>query len=68
MDFKEYDKYLYDISLDGEYIGDQGDGSFDTEDKAREDAESYIRDELMEEYNRPFEDFVIECYVGTVVE
>lgn len=68
MDFNEYDKYLYDITLDGRLVGDQGDESFDTKDEAREDAEDYIRTELMKEYNRPFDDFKIECYVGTVVE
>jgi len=68
MDFKEYDKYLYDITLDDHLVGDQGDESFDTKDEAREDAEDYIRTELTKEYNRPFEDFKIECYVGTVVE
>lgn len=68
MDFNEYDKYLYDITLDGRLVGDQGDESFDTKDEAREDAEDYIRTELMKEYNRPFDDFKIECYVGVVVE
>ena len=41
---------------------------FDTKDEAREDAEDYIKMELMKEYNRPFDDFEIECYVGVVVE
>ena len=68
MNFNEYDKYLYDIILDGHLVGYQGDESFDTKDEAREDAEDYIRMELMEEYNRPFDDFKIECYVGTIVE
>lgn len=68
MDFKEFDAYLYDIELDGKLVGDQGDEWFDTEEEATEDAEEYIRTELVSEYNRPFEDFVIECYVGTVVE
>ena len=68
MGFKEFDAYLYDITLDDKLVGDQGDAWFDTKDEAREDAEDYIRTELTSEYNRPFEDFVIECYVGTVVE
>lgn len=66
MEFKEYDAYLYDITLDGSLVGDQGDEWFDIKDEAREDAEDYIRTELMKEYNRPFEDFKIECYVGTI--
>ena len=68
MDYKEFDAYLYDITLDDRLVGDQGDEYFDTKDEAREDAEDYIRMELMKEYNRPFDDFKIECYVGTIVE
>lgn len=68
MDYKEFDAYLYDITLDDKLVGDQGDESFDTKDEAREGAEDYIRTELMKEYNRPFDDFEIECYVGTIVE
>ena len=68
MDYKEFDAYLYDITLDDKLVGDQGDEYFDTKDEAREDAEDYIRMELMKEYNRPFDDFKIECYVGTIVE
>ena len=67
MDYKEFDAYLYDITLDDKLVGDQGDGYFDTKDEAREDAEDYIRMELIKEYNRPFDDFKIECYVGTIV-
>ena len=67
MNFNEYDKYLYDITLDGHLVGDQGDELFDTKDEAREDAEDYIRIALMKEYNRPFDDFKIECYMETIV-
>lgn len=68
MDFKEYEAYLYDITLDEKLIGDQGDEDFDTKEEAREDAEDYIKSELMKEYNRPFEDFNIEVYLGHIVK
>ncbi len=55
-------KWLYDITLDGDYVGDQGDAEFDTKDEAIEDAKDFIHNALLKEYKRENKDFSIECY------
>ena len=57
-----YRMYLYDIFLDGAYIGDQGDGEFRTKEEAQADADDYIISELSAEYNRPVSDFKVTVY------
>lgn len=56
------DKYLYDITLDGNIVGDSGDIEFDTEDTAKADANKYIAAALVPEYRRDINDFKIVLY------
>lgn len=37
-------KYIYDICLNGQLIGDSGDEIFDTKEEARSDAKDYAED------------------------
>ena len=55
-------KWLYDIFLDDNYVGDQGDEAFDTKEKAEIDANEYLELALSKEYGRSADDFVIEYY------
>lgn len=55
-------KWLYDIFLDDCYVGDQGDYAFNTKEEAEVDANHYLEQALVEEYNRSADDFVIEYY------
>lgn len=59
---KRIDKFLYDVKLDEQIVGDSGDMEFDTEEEARADANKFIRDELSKEYNRKIIDFKILLY------
>ena len=54
--------YLYDVYLDNKCVGNQGDGSFNTENDAIEDAKDFIHNDLLKEFKRPSKDFSIECY------
>lgn len=57
------EKWLYEIETkEGQIALDNGLMEFDTEEKAREDAENSIDDELCKEYNITKDDFVIKCY------
>lgn len=58
-------KYLYDITLDGNIVGDQGDYLFDTKEEAQADANSYIISTLEKEYGKTYEDFEIVIYGTT---
>ena len=60
----ERDIWLYDITLNGQLVGDQGDGEFDTKEEARADADDYIISGLCKEYNAKPKDFVVDCYQG----
>ena len=57
-------KWLYDIFLDDNHVGDQGDEAFDTREDAEIDANHYLEQALANEYNRNADDFVIEYYQG----
>lgn len=59
----ENNTYLYDIFLNGNLVGDQGDEEFLTKEEAINDATNYINAELCKEYNATPADFYIECYV-----
>lgn len=54
--------WLYDVKKDGAICGDQGAREFKTEKEAIKDAHDYISNGLMNEYNKQFDDFVIETY------
>lgn len=56
------DKWLYDIILDGQFVGDQGDYEFDTKEDAINDANHFIENALAIEYERSADDFEIQCY------
>lgn len=55
-------KYLYDITLDEQVVGNSGDMDFDTEAEAKADADDFISGELSKEYNRNISDFKILTY------
>lgn len=55
-------KYLYDIVLDEQVVGNSGDMDFDTEAEAKVDANDFISGELSKEYNRNINDFKILPY------
>lgn len=55
-------KFLYDITLDGEYIADSGDLEFNTEKEAQADADDFIISELSKECGRPVRDFGVLIY------
>lgn len=55
-------KYLYDIILDGNCIVNSGDLDFHTKKQAKEDAKTYIIEELSKEYEREVDDFEIWVY------
>lgn len=57
-------EYLYDIVLDGQIVGDQGDYSFDTREEAQADANSYIS-ALRQEYGKKHQDFEVQIYEVT---
>jgi len=57
-------KWLYDIFLDDNYVGDQGNEAFDTREDAEIDANHYLEQVLVAEYGRSADDFVIEYYQG----
>ncbi len=59
------EKYLYDITLDGNLVGDQGDGLFDTKEEAQSDADDYIISALEDEYGKTYKDFEITIYGTT---
>ena len=55
-------KFAYDVTLDGNIVGDSGDSEFDTEVNAIVDANNLI-DKLLEEYpNRKFGEFKVDVY------
>lgn len=58
-------KWLYDIFLDDRFIGDQGDGEFDTVDDAVNDANDYI-EFLAREYERNESEFDVSVYQAIV--
>lgn len=53
--------FIYEILLDDQLVGDSGDEIFDDEVSVELDAE-YLLGYLMEEYNRPEDDFEIVIY------
>lgn len=55
-------KWLYDIFLNDNLIGDSGDLEFDTKAEAKADADDYIISELCEEYKANPRDFEIQIY------
>lgn len=56
------EKYLYNIRLDGQIVGDNGDLEFITKEEAQADADDYIISELSKEYNKKVSDFIVEIY------
>lgn len=56
------DKWLYDIFLDDNCVGDQGDEVFNTKDEAITDANEFIKQALAKEYNRSIDAFRVEYY------
>ena len=55
-------KLAYDITLDGNIVGDSGEAEFDTQVFAVVDANNFI-DKLLEEYpNRKFGEFKVNVY------
>ena len=61
-------KWLYDIYLGNEIVGNQGLSRFDDEDTARKDAHDLIRTRLSSEYGREFKDFYVLCYEGSTLD
>lgn len=55
-------KWLYDIFLNDNLIGDSGDLEFDTKTEAKADADDYILSSLCEEYKVNPRDFEIQIY------
>ena len=55
-------KIIYDITLDGQIVGSNGDMEFDTEAAANADANDFIVGELSKEYNREISDFKVLLY------
>lgn len=53
--------FIYEIWLDNQLVGDSGDDIFDDEVSAELDAE-YLLGYLMEEYNKPEDNFEIIMY------
>ena len=54
-------KFAYDVTLDGNIVGDSGDSEFDTEVNAIVDANNLI-DELVKDYDRKFGEFRVRVY------
>lgn len=55
-------KWLYDIFLDDLCVGNQGDEAFNTREEAEIDANEYLEQALVNEYNRNADDFKVEYY------
>lgn len=54
-------KFAYDITLDGNIVGDSGDSEFDTEVNAIVDANNLIN-ELVKDCGRKFGEFKVHVY------
>ena len=58
--------FIYDIFLldcgDEIFVGDSGDEIFEREDEAYADADEFIADYLMDEFNKKKKDFKVEVY------
>lgn len=54
-------KFAYDVTLDGNIVGDSADSEFDTEVNAIVDANNLI-DELVKDYDRKFGEFRVHVY------
>lgn len=59
-------KWLYDIFLDDCIVGNQGDYEFDTKEEAVIDANDYIENTLVSEYERNGDDFEVQYYQAIV--
>lgn len=59
-------EWFYDIALNGQTVGFNGDSTFNSKDAAIIDAREYITMELSHEYNEKPENFRIYCYLGRV--